>query len=74
MADILITGGTIITMDSDRRVIDDGAVALEGDRIVAVGPRAEVEAQHTAARTIDATARSSCPASSTPTATPATAS
>jgi hypothetical protein len=36
-ADILITGGTIITMDSARRVIDDGAVAIVGDRIVAVG-------------------------------------
>ena len=54
MADILITGGTIITMDPDRRVIDDGAVAVEGDRIVAVGTRTEVEAQYSAARTIDA--------------------
>ena len=54
MADILITGGTIITMDPERRVIDDGAVAVEGDRIVAVGTRTEVEAQYSAARTIDA--------------------
>ena len=39
MADTLITGGTIVTMDPNRRVIDDGAIALEADRIVAVGPR-----------------------------------
>jgi cytosine/adenosine deaminase-related metal-dependent hydrolase len=32
----------------------DGAVALEGDRVVAVGPRAEVEARHGVAERIDA--------------------
>ena len=54
MADILVSGGTVITMDPDRRIIEDGAVAVEGDSIVAVGPRYEVEAQHTAPTTIDA--------------------
>tara|TARA_Y100000590_G_scaffold273556_1_gene307158 strand:+ start:7790 stop:9232 length:1443 start_codon:yes stop_codon:yes gene_type:complete len=54
MADILITGGTIVTMDPNRRVIDDGAIALEADRIVAVGSREEVESNHKSDRVIDA--------------------
>src|ERR1700691_2993996 len=39
--DLLVTGGTVVTMDAQRRVIEDGAVAIRGDSIVAVGPRAE---------------------------------
>ena len=54
MADLLITGGVVVTMDPARRVIEDGAVAIEGNRIVAVGPSAEVARQHTARETIDA--------------------
>ena len=54
MADILIDGGVVIAMDPSRRVIEDGAVAIAGDRIVAVGPSAEVKAQHRAPRVIDA--------------------
>jgi cytosine/adenosine deaminase-related metal-dependent hydrolase len=41
-ADTLITGATIITMDGERRVIRDGAVAFAGDTILAVGPSAEL--------------------------------
>ena len=52
--DILITGGTIVTMDSARRVLEDGAVAISGDRIIAVGPTAELEARYAATQTIDA--------------------
>ena len=52
MIDLLITGGTVITMDPVRRVIEGGAVAIKGSRIVAVGPAAEVPG--TAARVIDA--------------------
>ncbi len=54
-ADLLITGGTVITMDSARRVIDNGAVAVVGDRIVAVGTTAELTAEFRAAEVIDAT-------------------
>ena len=52
--DLLVTGGTVVTMDAQRRVIEDGAVAIRGDSIVAVGPRAEIESRFEAAQTIDA--------------------
>ena len=34
--DVLITGGTIVTMDGERRVLEDGAVAIRGRQIDAV--------------------------------------
>jgi len=52
--DLLISGGTIVTMDAQRRVIEDGAVAIRGDAIVAVGRREALEAGYPAARRIDA--------------------
>src|SRR6202789_918873 len=52
--DLLVTGGTVVTMDVQRRVIEDGAVAIRGDSIVAVGPRAELERRFEAEQTIDA--------------------
>jgi cytosine/adenosine deaminase-related metal-dependent hydrolase len=52
--DILIRGGTIITMDSSRRVLDDGAVAIRGQRIIAVGPTRELAARYLGRETIDA--------------------
>ena len=36
--DLLITGGTIVTMDADRRVIENGFIAVRGDTIVSLGP------------------------------------
>src|ERR1700722_12361060 len=52
--DLLVTGGTVVTMDGQRRVIEDGAIAIRGDSIVAVGPRAEIENKFEAVQTIDA--------------------
>jgi 5-methylthioadenosine/S-adenosylhomocysteine deaminase len=54
MADLLITGGVVITMDPARRVIEDGAVAISGDRIVAVGSSAEIRPRYAAFEVIDA--------------------
>ena len=52
--DLLVVGGTVVTMDDQRRVIDDGAVAVKGDSIVAVGPRREIVAEYAAPAQIDA--------------------
>jgi 5-methylthioadenosine/S-adenosylhomocysteine deaminase len=35
--DLLITGGTVVTMDAERRIIENGYVIVKGDTIVAVG-------------------------------------
>jgi cytosine/adenosine deaminase-related metal-dependent hydrolase len=53
-ADILITDGTVITMDRDRRVIDNGAIAIVGKRIAAVGTTAELRARFSVGQVIDA--------------------
>ena len=41
--DILLTADTVITMDSQNRVIADGAVLVRGNRIAAIGDRASLE-------------------------------
>lgn len=51
--DLMLTGGTVVTMDADGTVLPGGAVAVRGQTIVAVGPAAELEARYAAAETID---------------------
>jgi len=56
-ADLLIVGGTVVTMDKYLRVLENGGVAIRGDKIVGVGTRAQITSRYRAARTIDATGK-----------------
>jgi 5-methylthioadenosine/S-adenosylhomocysteine deaminase len=52
--DLLVWGGTIVTMDADRRVMPVGAIAIDAGRIVAVGDADAILSRFTAADRIDA--------------------
>jgi 5-methylthioadenosine/S-adenosylhomocysteine deaminase len=41
-ADWIVTARYIVTSDSQHRIIEDGAIAIQGDHILALGPRAEI--------------------------------
>jgi predicted amidohydrolase YtcJ len=52
--DIILHNATVVTVDGALRVLRDGAVAVAGDRIAAVGPSADVLAAFPgAAQTLD---------------------
>lgn len=52
--DLLIVNGYVFTMDAERRVFVDGAIAITDNRIEAVGPTPAILAEWTATRRIDA--------------------
>lgn len=53
MIDLLLVNGVVVTMGPDRAILEDGAVAIDGQRIVAVGPTDEIAAAYQARRTIN---------------------
>ena len=53
--DILLRGGTVVTMNDKYDVYEDGAVAIRGDAIVAVGPTEAIVRDYQAAETVDCT-------------------
>src|SRR5688500_5654091 len=52
--DLAVIHAYLLTMDAQRRVFADGAVAIRGRDIVAVGTTSEILAAYAPARTIDA--------------------
>ena len=61
MVDLLIKGGLVYTMDSSRRVIEDGSIAIEGNSILEVGKTSDLVLKYSADRTIDAQGKAVLP-------------
>ena len=57
IVDLIIRGGTIVTMDGARRVIENGGIAVKGGRIVAVGQSAEIDRGYAAREIVDASGK-----------------
>ncbi len=51
--DAIWTARYVVTMDPQRRVIPDGAVAISGDHIVEAGSRSEIDGRYFAAARLD---------------------
>lgn len=54
--DLVIVGGTIVTMDQDRNVIEDGAIAVKDGKILSIGKARDLRGTR-AKQTINATGK-----------------
>lgn len=51
---MLITNGTVVTLGAENRVIENGAIYVEGDRIAAIAPTNELLTRYPTAETLNA--------------------
>ena len=54
---LIVTGGIVVTVDADRRILSPGAVAIDGTSIVAVDRADQIAARFRSAEVIDASGR-----------------
>lgn len=59
--DLLIVGGTIVTMNRAHQIIEDGAVAIDGDKILEIGKRSDLVTRFSAARMVNAAGKAVIP-------------
>ncbi len=52
--DLIVRNGTIVTMDANRRVIENGAIAVDKDEIIAVGTASEISQKFSSRQTVNA--------------------
>jgi 5-methylthioadenosine/S-adenosylhomocysteine deaminase len=52
-ADWIITARYVLTMDARRQLIENGAIAISGDHILAVGPKSAIEKSYQSAQHLD---------------------
>ena len=53
--DLIVNGDYVVTMDEALTVIENGAVAVDGGLIVAIGPAAEINSVYNARESVDGT-------------------
>ena len=53
-ADLLVLGGTVVTMDEGRRILHDAGIAIKDGRIVAIDTRVAIRSKYSALQTINA--------------------
>jgi hypothetical protein len=46
--DLLLSHGLAVTMDQQRRILTDAAIAVQGDTILAIGPTGKIAAEYEA--------------------------
>ena len=62
MIDLLIINGTIVTVNQKREILQDGAIAIEGSKIIEIGPSKVLQEKYTnVKRIIDATGKAIFP-------------
>src|SRR5215471_19704702 len=52
--DLIIKGGTVVTMDGSRRVVNDAAIAVKNGRIAAIGNSADIDREYSSGNVLDA--------------------
>ncbi len=57
MIDLIVRGGTVVTMDAEKRLIENGAVAVENGAIIAVGTSAEINNKFRSEQTVEASGK-----------------
>ena len=55
--DLIVYGDTVVTMNADMRIIENGAVAIDAGLILAVDTAATIDADYSARQTLDGTRR-----------------
>jgi 5-methylthioadenosine/S-adenosylhomocysteine deaminase len=57
VVDMIVRGGTVVTMDGSRRVIENGSVVVKNGRIEAVGKTADIDRNYAAREIVNATGK-----------------
>ncbi len=57
MVDLLIRNGVLVTMDSQRRILENHAIAIEQGKVVEIGKTADLQKKHSTAEVLDASGR-----------------
>ena len=57
MVDLLIRNGVLVTMDGQRRILENHAIAIEQGKVVEIGKTADLQKKHSTAEVLDASGR-----------------